>query len=569
MNGRQYRVALESVWDSSKKRPYSRQVVLGPAEPPPEADLARTSVVGRRRLGDVGALLWVAEQLDVVRIIDTACGATVSPKAPTLGEMALAVAVQRACHPAAKKHLNAFLEESLPRVACLPSTAFSGQRFHWLAERAGAAQLEQAQIALARAATGRFDLKTNVLAFDSTNFDTFIDTRTKSELAQRGHAKSKRHDLRVVGLAVLASETGHVPLLHRTYAGNQSDQGVLADCLSGLQDLHTALGADTCKSTGTRTVVRDGGFWSPQLELELEHAGYGNLVSLPLQHTAARQALQAAAAKGKMKPLKGSLSDVRAARLENQVVGASHRTLVVVESKELLQGQKRGIAVALRKAGRELAGLARRAAQGRFEPAALAAKVKKALAREHLADFVWTHIDQAAGSLRLSWGIDAQKRKALERERLGKRVLCTNRSSWSTERIVWAFRGQWNVEEIFRRSKRGGVVAWGPSHQWADASLRLHTFATVLGLMLVALARMALGTKLSAKAMMTALAGIEATQVRISTGQAGRRPTTMLVPDLTPLQKRAVKTFSLGVWWPSIDSTRSTRAKKPANAQAA
>jgi transposase len=76
--------------------------------------------------------------------------------------------------------------------------------------------LEQAQIAIAKAAVARFELSANVLAFDTTNFDTFIDTLTPGELARRGHAKSKRADLRVVGLGVLVSETGHVPLLYRT-----------------------------------------------------------------------------------------------------------------------------------------------------------------------------------------------------------------------------------------------------------------------------------------------------------------------------------------------------------------
>ena len=84
--------------------------------------------------------------------------------------------------------------------------------------------------------------------------------------------------------------------------------------------------------------------------------------------------------------------------------------------------------------------------------------------------------------------VAAALRRELEKTRLGRRVLCTDQHLWSTGRIVHAFRGQWNVEELFRRSKKGGVVPWGPSHQWADGSLRLHTFATVLGLMLVSLA---------------------------------------------------------------------------------
>ncbi len=112
-----------------------------------------------------------------------------------------------------------------------------------------------------------------MLAFDTTNFDTFIATLTPAELAQRGHAKSKRKDLRVVGLGVLVSETGHVPLLYRTYAGNGSDQAVLSACLGGLAQLHEALdGAQSRQPTAQRTVVRDGGFgarswsstWAPR-----------------------------------------------------------------------------------------------------------------------------------------------------------------------------------------------------------------------------------------------------------------------------------------------------------------
>src|SRR2546422_7963354 len=96
-------------------------------------------------------------------------------------------------------------------------------------------------------------------------------------------------------------------------------------------------------------------------------------------------------------------------------------------------------------------------------------------------------------------------------------VLCTDQHLWSTGRIVHAFRGQWNVEELFRRAKKGGVVPWGPSHQWADDSLRLHTFATVIGLTLVSLARMALGAGKSARSTMQILGGIEATMVRVRT----------------------------------------------------
>ena len=160
--------------------------------------------------------------------------------------------------------------------------------------------------------------------------------------------------------------------------------------------MHEALdGAEGRERPAQRTVVRDGGFWSPQLELDLDAAGYYSLISLPLGHKAAEEALQMAAQRGAVKPLSGKLSDVRAARLR-ATVGELDRTLVVVESQELLAGQKRGIAVALRKAKAELSTLQGLVEKGRITRSRLELRVKKALAREHLASFP-QRVDHAGG----------------------------------------------------------------------------------------------------------------------------------------------------------------------------
>ena len=552
VGGRRYRIASQSLWDSARQRPLARQAVLGPADPPPLADLGLTRTVGTRRVGDAGALVWVAEQLDLIKLIDQACGVTAPADGPTIGEMVLAVALQRACAPAAKCHLAAFLESCVPRVSCLRSSAFSGQAFHRLAAQVSDEQLEKAQIEIARAAVRCFELSANVLAFDTTNFDTHIATTTSGELARRGHAKSKRKDLRVVGLAALVSETGHVPLLHRSYPGNGSDQSVLAACLDALGKLHDALDEGEQRSRpACRTLVRDGGSWSPQLELDLDVEGYYSLISLPLSHGASQWALEQAARRGAMKRLGGKLGDVRAARLRTQV-GELERTLVVVESQELLRGQKRGIVVALRKAKVELRKLERRAASGRIQREALQERVRKTLQREHLWAFVRATVNQNGKQLSLHWHVDAARRRRLERRRLGRRVLCPDRHVWSSGRIVYAFRGQWRVEELFRRAKKGGLVPWGPSHQWADSSLRLHTFATVIGLTLVSLVCVALATRQSALSMMRTLAEVKATLVRVRSKERGRRATVMLAPDLSAEQRQAVKIFELERWMPTL-----------------
>jgi len=558
VNGHRYRIAAQSVWDPIHGRSVARQIVLGPAAAVPVADLGATRTVGTRAVGDVGALIWVAEQLDLIGHIDRACGNLGAKGGPSVGELVVAVAIQRSCSPGPKRDLADFLEGSVPRLSCLPSSSFTGQTYHRVAQQVTDEQLEQAQIAIAKAAVARFELSADVLAFDTTNFDTHIATVTAGELARRGHAKSKRRDLRVVGLGVLVSETGHVPLLYRTYSGNGSDQAVLTGCLEGLSALHQSLDEGEGRHQAQRTLVRDGGSWSPQLELDLDVAGYYTLISLPLGHGAAEQALQMAAKRGAMKWLTGKLSEVRAARVRLKV-GELDRTLVVVESQELLEGQKRGIAAALRKAKAELSKLDRLVETKRISRSTLEERIKKALASEHLSQFVVTEIGGKGKKLTWRWHVDAARRRQLEKTRLGRRVLCTDQHLWSTGRIVYAFRGQWNVEELFRRAKKGGVVPWGPSYQWADGSIRLHTFATVLGLMLVSLAKIALGTEASALAMMGELTEIRATLVRTTTRERGRRPTVMLAPELTAQQRKAVRVFELDRWMPTLLSCMTTR----------
>src|ERR1019366_6219097 len=115
---------------------------------------------------------------------------------------------------------------------------------------------------------------------------------------------------------------------------------------------------------------------------------------------------------------------------------ALDRTLVVVESQELLRGQKRGIAVALRKAKVELGKLERRAASGRMQREILETRVKKVLQREHLSDFVMAQVQESRGRVSLTWHVDAARRRLLERTRLGRQVLCTDHHNWSNDEIT-------------------------------------------------------------------------------------------------------------------------------------
>jgi transposase len=70
----------------------------------------------------------------------------------------------------------------------------------------------------------RFGLDTSSVALDMTNFATFIDTgNDAAPIAQRGKAKQKRTDLRLVGLGLVVTRNGGIPLLSHAYPGNKPD----------------------------------------------------------------------------------------------------------------------------------------------------------------------------------------------------------------------------------------------------------------------------------------------------------------------------------------------------------
>src|SRR5260370_291750 len=112
-------------------------------------------------------------------------------------------------------------------------------------------------------------------------FVSFLDSRTTSELAQRGHAKSKRTDLRVVGLALLVSTDFHIPLFSRVYPGNQPDSVTFRSVTEELIERYRVL----AKNLEHVTLVFDKGNNSAENLAALGPSPYHVVGSLvPTQH---------------------------------------------------------------------------------------------------------------------------------------------------------------------------------------------------------------------------------------------------------------------------------------------
>ena len=139
-------------------------------------------------------------------------------------------------------------------------------------------QLDQAQSHLLGAWKEKQLVSRRLLAYDTTNFYTYIaSSNTRNHLAQRGHNKQGRHNLRQVGLSYVRDAESGLSLCHHVYPGNVADAEELPSALSRILALldHNGIARDTV------TLVIDKGSASLANTVELEQARVGWISALP------------------------------------------------------------------------------------------------------------------------------------------------------------------------------------------------------------------------------------------------------------------------------------------------
>jgi hypothetical protein len=106
---------------------------------------------------------------------------------------------------------------------------------------------------------------------------------------------------------------------------------------------------------------------------------------------------------------------------------------------------------------------------------------------QYLPGILKTEIQETPGHLDFSFRIDVPAWESLQRIRLGKRILCTDNHSWTTEEIILGSRAQSHIEQAFRQMKDPPWVSFSPSFHWTDQKLRVHAFYCIMALTLSSL----------------------------------------------------------------------------------
>src|SRR6266511_4504380 len=175
--------------------------------------------------GDVAAAWGIITRLGVVDTIDEVVGSRRSDAGASVGTYLALAALNRLVDPCSKRALVDWWKTTAADRFTKISASVLDHRKFWKAMRAVALQeLADVEQALALRMIQTFGLDISALALDMTNFATYIDTSNdKAGIAQRVKANQKRSDLRLVGLGLVVTRDGGVPLLSHAYAGNRPD----------------------------------------------------------------------------------------------------------------------------------------------------------------------------------------------------------------------------------------------------------------------------------------------------------------------------------------------------------
>ena len=248
-------------WTASRR--WSRERYLGTAaEHRGAAGCARGAAVLPERtrhlaFGAVAAAWGVLEDLGVAAIIDEVAGPRPAGQPLSTGTYLALAALNRLVAPCSKaafadwwKTTAADRFTKIPRLgAGSPPVLGRDARRH---PGAAGARLSQKIAAADRAGVRAWTAPS--VALDMTNFATFIDTGNgTAPIAQRGKAKQKRSDLRLVGLGLVVTRDGGIPLTWHAYPGDRPDVTQFPDMIDQLPGRYEAVCAAAGRAGRPRT----------------------------------------------------------------------------------------------------------------------------------------------------------------------------------------------------------------------------------------------------------------------------------------------------------------------------
>jgi transposase len=434
------------------------------------------------------AALWLAAQGS--GIVDALQSLWPQPRSgPSVAHYLMLAAIHRICEPGPKTEVAEWYSRTvLHQLWGFPPERFTSQAFwdcfneinvsHW-DQVDSPDDLCRAQSLLLGLWKDREGFGRRFLAYDTTNFHTFIaSTNSRNQLAQRGHNKQGRHNLRQIGLSYIMDGVTGLSVCHHVYPGNVADTVELSSALGRIVHLLD------CNHIAREsvTVVFDKGTAALSNTTMLEESELGWISALPWNQAPA----QLRDRPTEEIPKCPGHSGVRAIA-EKHLVHGKEYLCVLKHSESFAAEQMHSLTASLAKAMQSMAKLSRQLAKPdcKIKEASVRHKIANWLSPQFLSELIRYEVRQQDGRLVLEFELNPAAFQELMVHRLGRTTVLTNRLDWTAEQVVDGYCGQQQVERVFRGLKGGDWLPWGPMFHWTDHNIQVHAFYCMLGISLL------------------------------------------------------------------------------------
>jgi transposase len=507
-----------------------------------------------REFGAVAAAWGMLEDLGVTGIIDEVTGARRADAGASAGSYLALAALGPLVAPCSKlAFADWWAGTAAGRFTRIGAAALDHRRFWDAMHAVTLEQLEEISRRIALAIVESSGADCSSVALDMTNFATFIDTgNQKAPIAQRGKAKQKRSGLRLVGLGLVVTRDGGIPLTWHAYPGNKPDVTQFPEMITALAGQHAAICAAAGQAAADMTVVLDAG--------QNSDANFAHLAATRLRYVGSVPAsdcddLTALPATARTTVDDARFGGLTALDTRREVYGTERRA-ILTHSPGLHASQATGFTgTTLARATRKLDELAATLARGKTRrprarvEAEIASILHDTWARRVIT---WQLDGEHPKDHRLTWAISEDARAALEEEIFGKHVLITDHDDWPAADVIAAYRSQSEAGFSFRQLKDPRAVSFSPMFHWTEHNIRVHVFTCVLALQIAHLMRRKAaqaGLDLSVRALLGQLAGIQET-VLLYQGDRGRPRAHRMLTETTPVQDKLTGIFGLDRYAP-------------------